>query len=240
MSPIRSLRVLPVLAAMSLLWALGPAVSATLVGHDPSAPLAPYDWLSPAGTDLSWTDAHDTRKAVGVTVPEGEAFRFEALHAGLVFMTDVGFSPTDEVGGGIFRDAGGQPGALMASFVDQTLAQPSLDARWVTFTSSGTVLLQGGETYWFVLGDMTQNNADSALPFTHWTVPVSRGLPIDGAGLLAGYRVSFDGGASWGSSSVANAVQVEASLVPEPQAWALMLVGLGLVAARARPRPGAA
>ena len=236
MSWIHSLRVPSWLAAGALLAALGPAAAVTLVGHDLSAPLAPYDWQLPPGTDLTWNDAHDVRKAVGATVPLGEAYWFDSLSAGLVFMTGSDADPTDRVAGGIHGDAGGRPGALLASFVEQTLSQPDLAAQWVTFTASDPVLLHGGQTYWFVLGDATQNNVDSAFPFTHWTVPASRVAPGDGEGTLAGYRISYDGGANWGSSGVANAVQIEVSAVPEPQAWALMLGGLGFVAARVRRR----
>lgn len=221
------------LATVTLLGAALPsAQAATLIGHDLSQPALSYDWDAPPGSDIKWTDTYDNRKAVGVTLATGTEYSLGSFTAMLALVTLAGYNQTEQTHAAVHRDDGGKPGELLASLgtrvlIDPSQAYPLVPAAPVTWTTETPVVLQGGGTYWFVLNDPTQYS-EFGIPFVHWTVMQSRAAPT-GVGTLAGYRYSVDGGATWNTSGVYNAVQIQVTAVPEPQALVMMLAGLGLI-----------
>ena len=207
----------------------------TLLGQDLSQPFAAYDWLNPPGSDIQRTSTYDNGKAVGLTIAAGESYRLDSFSVVLQLMTDTGYPPTDSVGAAVHLDAGGNPGAVTASLGSIVVDQPTMTGAIYTFTAGSSVILTGGNTYWFSLSDKTQS--DDALPFVHWTV-MGSGIAPTGAAALAGYRFTADGGLGWTASSRANAMQIVATPVPEPEGLAMMLAGLctvsGVVVRRRR------
>lgn len=215
----------------------------TLMGHDLSQPVRPYEWNSVPATDIKWTDTYDIRKAVGVTLGSGTSYHFNSFTAMLAMVTSDSpeYLQTEQVRAAIFADGGGRPGALFADLgiIELHPLQPirsPFAAQRITWDATVPVLLQGGNTYWFGLNDATQYS-EFGIPLAHWTILASGSstLPV-GAETLAGYRITSDGGANWNASTFYNAMQIEVTPVPEPHTVALMLAGLGLVGAAAARR----
>ena len=210
----------------------------TLMGHDLTQPARPYEWDSVPATDIKWTDRYDIHKAVGVTLSSGTSYHFNSFTAMLAMVTvdSPEYLQTEQVHAAIFADGGGRPGALLADLGIITLVplqpiQSPFAAQPITWNAAASVLLQGGNTYWFGLDDATQYS-EFGVPLAHWTILESGSstLPV-GAETLAGYRISSDGGANWNASTFYNAMQIQVTPVPEPHSVALLLAGLGLVGA---------
>lgn len=233
------------LTAAALLAAGLPAQAETLLGHDLSLPAEPYDWAAPPGTDIRWTDTYDIRKAVGVTLSPGVDYRFDSFTAMLAMVTGEPpqYLQTEQVHAAIFLDAAGLPGALLADLgtLELTPLQPlqaPFPAQAITWSAASPLLLLGGGTYWFMLNDVSQYS-EYGVPVAHWTVMATGASTLPtGSASLAGYRVTYDGGANWSASGYDNAMRIEATAVPEPRTLALLLAGLGVVggvALRRRP-----
>jgi MYXO-CTERM domain-containing protein len=222
----------------------------TLLGHDLSQPTVPYTWDSVPGTDISWTPTANRHKAVGVTLAAGSGYWFDRFTAMLALVTldQPDYAQSEQVRAAIFLDDAGQPGALLADLgvLELGALQPvgsPFAAQAAAWTPAAPVLLQGGSTYWFALNDATYRE-NFGIPIAHWTIMASGPVTAPaGSGTLAGYRIS-NGGVTWSPSGFYNAMAIEVTPVPEPQALALWLVGLaglgGLTVARRRRAVSAA
>ena len=104
------------------------------VGHDQSQPVRPHEWNSVPATDITWTDTHDIRKAVGVTPGSGTSCHFNSFTAMLAMVTSNSpeYLQTEQVRAAVFA------------------------AQRVTWDATAPVLLQVGNTYCFGLNDATQ------------------------------------------------------------------------------------
>lgn len=226
------------------------AQGTTLMGHDLSQPVMPYEWNAVPATDIQWTDTYDTRKVVGVTLTSGTSYRFDSFTAMLAMVTIASpeYLQVEQVHAAIFADAAGRPGSMLADLgtVDLHPLSPVASpfaAQRIAWHATTPVLLESGRTYWFGLNDATQYS-EFGVPLAHWTI-MATGASTVPAGMetFAGYRISGDGGANWNASSFYNAMQIEVTPVPEPHPVTLLLVGLGWVGltairdcARRRPR----
>ena len=246
MSHRRSVRCLVRLGGVFTLGIAATAAQAvTLIGHDLSQPVLPYAWESVPATDIHWTDAYDIRKAVGVTLASGTSYPFASFTAMLAMVTidSPDYLQTEQVHAAIFADGGGRPGTMVADLGTLVLTplQPigsPFAAQAVTWSAATSVVLQGGNTYWFGLNDASQYS-EFGDPLAHWSLLASGGSTLPtGAETLAGYRITNDGGANWTTSGFYNAMSIEVTPVPEPHSVALMLAGLGIVAAAVSRRKG--
>ena len=109
-------------------------------------------------------------------------------------------------------DAVGIPGATIADF-DNT---PSTSVRGELLTFNTSTLLLPDTTYWLAL-TVTPNSG-----FGGW---FQTGPNETGIWSIGGLNFSFDGGATWGSTSAssANFLSLDATIVPEPSVTALLL-----------------
>ncbi|HLZ83387.1 MAG TPA: PEPxxWA-CTERM sorting domain-containing protein [Caulobacteraceae bacterium] len=146
---------------------------------------------------------------------------------------DFGTTPTDANWGFIMNDgAGGLPGTILAAGTDTITSSVSLGTFGgenvdQNFFGVGPVALAAG-TYYFAL------QAISSVPSTY----LGQGANMTGA------AESNDGGVTWafgyengvGGAQLGGVAVGLYTLVPEPGAWVLMLVGVGAVGAALRRR----
>jgi hypothetical protein len=126
---------------------------------------------------------------------------------------------------------GTETGAVLTTFALPSFAGPT-SAR--VFTPLSNVTLNAGGTYWFTLRNIGSGSYG-------WTYAVGNGQT--GTGSLGAYSYSDDQGGTWGvccGSGTDNPylfeVNVRPQAVPEPAAWALMILGFGAAGAVLRRR----
>jgi hypothetical protein len=172
-------------------------------------------------------DRLDRTKGVGITIGAGLDLMFQSMQAIIRNEGDSSALLT----GGIFSDAGGNPGSLLAAFNPIDVASGTLMAAF-SLTTSAPFTLVSGVTCWFVLAGPSVPN------FLLWNGLISNTAPTASGGVtFAGYRFSSNGGNTWTNSNTFNAVQINAAPVPEPSTWAVVGMGAGLLLiARRRTR----
>lgn len=174
---------------------------------------------SGTGTSLGLgTDLVDRTKGVGLTMG-AQSLQFVSMD---VLMTNTGADAI--LGGGIFSSAGGNPGALLASFTGVNVAGGT-SAAIFSLTVNGGFELLAGQSYWFVLDGPSVTNSLLWNSLSPNAAPTASGVTYDG------YRFSSNGGTTWGNSTVFNAMTINA--VPAPGAIAGLAMA-GLVAGRRR------
>jgi hypothetical protein len=134
------------------------------------------------------------------------------------------------LGGGIFNNSGGSPGAEIGVFGGQTISasKPTL----VTFTTSSNVVLQANTEYWFVVDPPV---------LLAWAADSSNGgngtLPAaeNGSGYTSeGYIQSTTSGSTWTSdNTLSPTVQINGSMaLPEPGSLTMFACGCAMFFAR--------
>jgi hypothetical protein len=171
------------------------------------------------------TDGADRTKAVGMTIGAGLPFLFQSLQA---IMSNPG--ATAALSGGIFSDAGGNPGSLLAAFIPINVATGTSMTPFSLMTTSPFTMMPG-VTYWFVLDGPATTNSLAWNSNTVNTAPTA-----SGGVAFVGYRFSSNGGTTWASSTIFNAMQINAAPVPEPSTWMILGAGAGLFVAANRFR----
>jgi MYXO-CTERM domain-containing protein len=128
------------------------------------------------------------RAAVGITIG-GTAQSFVSFN--LAAWDNRGFNSTIE--GGIYSNNGGNPGTLLGAFTPQ--ASSTTPQVYAMALSSGSVVLEAGTTYWFVVHDVG---------IFGWaqTTDSTTVLTTGGASFL-GWDASFNSGTSWSGASLA-------------------------------------
>lgn len=171
----------------------------------------------------------DRTKAVGLTVGFND-LSFTSL-SGLFSNQD---NVAREVTGGIFSDVGGNPGAQLVAFNPISVAAGA-SAALETLTAVGPFTLMANTNYWFVLDGPAVPNG------LFWDFLNPNTVPTPSfEGTLFGYRLSLNGGTTWGPSGNFNAVQIEAERIVELSApgslalFGLGLLGLGIASRRVR------
>ena len=134
----------------------------------------------------------------------------------------------------IYSDNAGNPGtALNATFTNPTFGAQSL----YNLSLSTTFAMSASTSYWLVLSDTT---AASQTKF-NWFYSDSFSAPTaqNGSGLtyLAAAR-SLNGGAAWTTNNgfAQTGITVNATAVPEPGTYVLVVIATGVMAAVARRR----
>jgi hypothetical protein len=175
---------------------------------------------STTGTNLGLgNDAADRTKGVGVTIGGSLDMIFQSMQA--IISNPDGVQRL--LSGGIYSDTGGNPGALLAAFNSVAIA-PGTSAANVTLTTAAPFTLTLGATYWFILDG--PDVANSLL----WNGTSPNATPTASQGAtFVGYRFSSNGGATWGNSTVFNAMQINAAPVPEPSTWLMVAAGACLL-----------
>ncbi len=145
-------------------------------------------------------------KAVGITIgPRPMLFECMTVQISNPTGSFVIFQPS------IHEDAGGNPGAEIASLIAITVPPNSASYEEDTVSSpiAPRVLLDANTTYWFKLSD------PGSVRIASWNSqsPSTPPQTIDGVS-FAGYRFTANGGATWGVSGVNNALSIV--LRPEP------------------------
>ena len=204
-------------SAMVLLTAAGVASGDVILGNLPGNG-------SGTGTNLGvGTDLADRTKGVGLTMG-ADAMIFQSLVA-LISNPDAS---ARTLSGGIYASGGvNTPGALLASF-DSVDVAGGTDTAMVSLTISGGFTLDANTSYWFILDGPTVSNG------LLWESLSPNAAPVAASGMtFNGYIFSSNGGATWGTSTIYNGVQINA-VVPAPAG--LALIGLGGLAATRRRR----
>lgn len=175
---------------------------------------------SGTGTNLGLgTDGADRTKGVGLTMG-AQSLDFHSMVA-LISNT----SPASTLSGGIYSDAAGNPGVLLAAF-DPVPIPANMPVGEVTITTAAAFTLQANTSYWFVLDGPTFTNS------LLWQSLTPNTAPTPGPGItFLGYRFSSNGGGTWGNSTIFNGMTINA--VPEP-ATMTMLALAGLLVLRRR------
>ena len=144
-----------------------------------------------------------------------------------------GGGPKSDVGGWIYSDIGGAPGASVATFVSQyvPLSTPAVYA----LTTTSPCILQANTSYWFVVDDFS--------PLA-WYADTASTVPVAAPGYsFLGYQSTANSGATWTPISGNYTVAIEVQEVPEPSAAVAMLLGatglLALRRQRRKPQPTA-
>lgn len=164
-------------------------------------------------------DGVDRTKAVGLTVGAND-LSFTSLTG--LFRNNAGVGAA-VVTGGIFSDAGGNPGAQLVAFNPGSVAAGA-SAVLETLTAVGPFTLMANTSYWFLL------DGPAIESFLVWDTPNAAPTPSAEVASFDGYRFSSNGGASWSNSLIFNGVQIEASrLTSLPEPGTLVLFGLGLL-----------
>jgi hypothetical protein len=179
--------------------------------------------------------ATNNRKAFGFTTSATGSFSFTSLD--ITAITGIGI-PDAQILGGIYSNAGGIPSATqLVAFNSVTVPTTGITPTVYTFTPVSAFSLSPSTTYWVSL--FGASDTDIAV----WTINASNNFPsVTGAGAgdisLVGYTISGDGGGTWGSSSISNALTITlasgGSSAPEPGTLALLALGIvgGVVARR--------
>lgn len=166
---------------------------------------------SGTGTNLGvGTDLTDRTKGVGLTMG-AQSLQFVSMD---VLISNTGADAV--LGGGIFSSAGGNPGAMLASFSGINVASGT-DAAIFSLTVDGGFDLLAGQSYWFVLDGPSVSNSLLWNSLAPNAAPTPSGVTFDG------YRFSSNGGTTWGNSTIFNGMTINA-VVPAPG----VLAGLGL------------
>jgi hypothetical protein len=175
---------------------------------------------SGTGTNLGLgTDGVDRTKGVGLTMGV-DSMQFVSMEALMNNSENV----ARDLSGGIYADAGGNPGALLAGFVPVSIPAGT-DSQVFSISTAGAFTLDAGTTYWFVLdGPGTTNSL-------LWESLNPNQAPT-GTVAFVGYRFSSNGGASWGSSSIYNGMTINA-VIPAPGTLGVLALA-GLASRRRR------
>ena len=171
------------------------------------------------------TDGADRSKGVGITIGAGLDLIFQNMQA---IISNPGAASV--LSGGIFSNVGGNPGALLAAFNPINVPTGTSMAN-LSLTTAAPFTLVAGMTYWFVLdGPMTTNSLA-------WNSNTVNTAPtMSGGATFVGYRFSSNGGGTWASSTIFNAMQINAAPVPEPSTWAMLGAGASMLLAFSRAR----
>lgn len=149
-------------------------------------------------------------KAVGVRIGSS-AVSFDSLEVMLGYSQNL--DNNKSISGGIYSDglSAANPNALLASLLPQPVSVSGQVPGLYALKTASTLTLAANTVYWFRLdGPTTATDIN-------WYQPSPALAPTaSGGASLVGYRLSTDGGSSWTSSSVANAVRLNVSTVPEP------------------------
>lgn len=123
----------------------------------------------------------------------------------------------------LWSDSGGQPGSLLDPLyaVSQTVASPGVQS----FSFQSGPFLQPGTQYWVRISAQPISAAFATMAGVYGTTSTS----ATGTGSF-GTSQYFDG-TSWGGASSRYVMSVQVESVPEPGSGALLVVGMGVLAA---------
>jgi phosphodiesterase/alkaline phosphatase D-like protein len=165
-------------------------------------------------------------KAVGMTVGP-DPLDFLLLRA---VLGNTGRT-AQTVSGGIYTDAGGNPGAQVVPFVSQSLAANTAPTL-VTFNPSSAAVLQPGQTYWFALTAEDITDVATGARGVGWFRETPEVVPAGANGVtFGGYRYSVTAGNTWNDSPIRVSLEVLAgggqATAPEPGTF--LMAGIGLL-----------
>ena len=169
-----------------------------------------------ASTPIGETNPGPHRQlAVGITTGS-TAWTFDSMVA-QIRTGDPDFAEDQAIFGGIYSDAGGEPGLLYASFIPIDV-EPHVLSVTLTFQTTDPVSLEANTTYWFFL-DSTGKEAS-------WMIPAPETAPVTFAGVsYVDTQLSPDGGATWQPAITNVDVSINATAIPEPSTSALIAIG---------------
>lgn len=140
------------------------------------------------------------------------------------------------VTGGMYTSVGGNPGALVVAFNQQTIAPTAGVDVVKTFIPASSTVLNANTDYWFVF-TADVGTFDGTL---NWRRDTANTAPTTAPNFAtSGYKVSADNAATWGLSTNNNKdlVQIRVAASPEPSSLALLgLAGIGVVGVKRRRR----
>ena len=169
-------------------------------------------------TTTSWA-------AVGMTT-SASAVYFSSLTG--MFSNDD--SIAHNLTGGIYSDAGGQPGSLLASFVSQSV-EAGTPATSFTLATASAYTLAANTNYWFVVSDPPAQHG------VWWSRDTDNTVPSVASGYsLLGYMGTGTSGGSWFVQPNNLAVGIAVDSIPEPSLALLLAAGLGALGMSRRRR----
>ncbi len=129
--------------------------------------------------------------------------------------------------GGIYSNASGAPGTEIAAFGPETLN--SATATLVTFATTSTVILQANTEYWIEVDPPAVSWFADTTNSGNGTAPTGQ----NGSGYTSGgYLRSTNGGTSWSTNLINLTVEIDATSLPEPGSFAMLVCGCVLFAGR--------
>ena len=142
----------------------------------------------------------------------------------------------------LFSDNSGGPGSAIATLTHSFGVPLPPGFATYDFTPGSPLDLTHGQTYWIVLGGVTNTVDFPVNNALMWSASGALGTTPTGAGATyLSAKGSPDGGVSWNSSSIINSFELDgtpqgASSAPEPSTWMLVVAGVGLAGLRRRVR----